>query len=140
MSDWEKEIRRLAVFTPTQPHSSFASLTHGIISRWTYSLRVSPPFSSDLLHPLEQAITQVLLPALTSQPLANEGTRHLLPLPSCLGRMMGIVNPMALPSIHRRASQEIIKPLVTLILQQHGEVLQAQFDQHVIKHRLHNSQ
>ena len=53
---------------------------------------------------------------------------------------MGIVNPMALPSIHRRASQEITKPLVTLILQQHGDVLQAQFDQHLIKYHLHNSQ
>ena len=47
---------------------------------------------------------------------------------------------MTVPYIHCRASQEITKPLVTLILQQHGDVLQAQFDQHFIKHRLHNSQ
>ena len=80
-----------------------------------------------------------MLPALTLQPPANEATRHLLALASRLGGM-GIVNPMALPSTHRRASQEITKPLVTIILQQHGDVLQQQFHQHVIKHRLHNLQ
>ena len=138
VSDWEEEIRRLAVFAATQLHASFASLVHGVINKWFYALRVASPSSSNLLKPLEQAISQVLIPALTNQPPVNDATRCLLALPSRLGGM-GIVNPETQSSTQHCASQKVTRPLVDLILQQEGDVQEAQSEQHVIKRRLHTS-
>ena len=131
MSDWKEEIRRLAVFAATHPHASFANLVHGVINKWFYAQRVASPSSSNLLKPLEQAISQVLIPALTNQPPVNDATRCLLALPSRLGGM-GIVNPETQPSAQHCASQKVTRPLVDLILQQEGDFQEAQSDQHVL--------
>ena len=131
MSGWEEEIRGLAIFAATQPHTSFASLVHGVINKRFYPLRVASLSSSNLLKPLEQAISQVLIPALTNQPPVNDATRCLLALPSQLGGM-GIINPETQPSVQHCASQ-VTRPLVNLILQQDGDVQEAQSEQHVIK-------
>ena len=136
VSDWEKEIQLLAKFAVTQPQASFAALTHGIISRWAYSLRVISPSAAELLQPLEDAIRQRLIPSITAQPPVNEALRNLLALPSRLGGM-GIVNPVTMTATQYDASREITQPLVSLILQQNDRDLQkAQQVQHLKKRQL----
>ena len=63
---WTQEITRLAEIATTQPHPAYAAFTHGLSSRWSYISRTIPDIH-DLLLPLETAIHQCLIPALTGR-------------------------------------------------------------------------
>lgn len=134
--EWTSEVQKLAKFAAMQPHASFVSFIHGLINRWVYTLRVTTCFPSELLQPLEQAISDTLLPALSGQPAPNETTRQLLALPCRLGGM-GLVNPTLLPGTQQQASKEICQPLVKLILEQEGNITGAAAEQHLVKRHLH---
>ena len=65
---WAKEVERLSTFAVTQPHVAYAAFTHGLVSRWNYLLRVIDweiLSSTDLLQPLESAIVNQFIPAIT---------------------------------------------------------------------------
>ena len=53
----------MADFAITQPQASYAVYTFGLKHRWTYFLRTVPNIQ-DLLQPLEDSISNYLLPAL----------------------------------------------------------------------------
>ena len=114
VSDWTSEVRRLAKFAATQPQAAYAAYTHGLINRWIYALRVTTPIEESLLKPLEDAVSQKLIPALTGQAAPNEDIRALLALPVQLGGM-GLVNPVTLPRKQHRMSLAITMPLVSSI-------------------------
>ena len=140
VSTWTGEIERLATIARTQPHASFAALTHGVIGRWVYSLRTAPPFPESLLAPLENAVAQVLIPALTFQPAPNDLTRQLLALPSRLGGL-GIKVPTTLAASQHQGSCEVTAPLVSLIIQQGGgDMRQALAEQQHLKRQIHQRQ
>ena len=48
----------------SQPQASYAAFTFGLRHRWTYFLRTLPDIA-ELLEPLERAINEVLMPAVT---------------------------------------------------------------------------
>ena len=116
VSDWTSEVRHLAKFAATQPQAAYATYTkmRGLINRWIYALRVTTPIEESLLKPLQDAVSQKLIPALTGQPAPNEDIRALLALPVQPGGM-GLVNPMTLPRKQQRISLPITKPLVSSI-------------------------
>ena len=82
IGEWVKETAYLAKIAKTQPHAAYAAFTHGLISRWTYTLKVCSHTPEGALRPLEEVISNELIPNLTRQPSPNELTRQFLALPS----------------------------------------------------------
>ena len=121
VANWVREVERLSVFAKSQPQSSFAAFTHGLVSKWVYLCRVTE-IPQQLLEPLERAIQQSFLPALTGQAPPNPEVRRLLALPSRLGGL-GITNPTTMPEEQYAASTKISAPLVELIRSQRGDPL-----------------
>ena len=79
VKDWIQQVVQLAEFAISQPQASYAALTAGLRHRWTYFLRTLPNITN-LLEPLERAITEVLILAL----IDHQGTgdeRALLAFP-----------------------------------------------------------
>ena len=72
VSDWVSEVVQLAEFALTQPQACYAAYTFGLKHRWTYFLRTLPDIH-DLLEPLENAISQVLIPAITEHKCKHKG-------------------------------------------------------------------
>ena len=134
ISQWVSEVEKLAQIAKTRPQPAYAVFTHGLIGRWVYSTWVSA-ISSAQLQPLETAIRQRLLPALTGQPSPGDDLRKLLLLPACLGGI-GVIDPMDLPEKQFHGSREICSPLVKLIIDQGGDVLAALSEQVGIKQKL----
>ncbi len=64
VQEWTKEIMNLAKVAPSQPHVAYTAYVHGLSSRWSYLLRTVPGIDY-LLQPLETAIHQHFIPALT---------------------------------------------------------------------------
>ena len=93
VTEWVTEVEELTRIGRTQPHAAYAAFTHGIIGRWTYAIRVFAMSADEVLKPLEQAITQHFIPALTTQQSPSEVTRDLLARPARLGGL-GPVNPV----------------------------------------------
>ena len=88
---WVNEVTRLAEFAISQPQACYAAFTFGLRHRWTYFLRTLPDIQV-LLEPLERAITDVLIPAVTDHTL-SEGERELLSFPVRMGGL-GFTNPV----------------------------------------------
>ena len=64
VTNWVSEVTKLAEFALSQPQACYAAYTFGLKHRWTYFLRTLPDIQ-DLLEPLENAISKVLIPAIT---------------------------------------------------------------------------
>ena len=75
------------------------------------------PNIHNLLLPLEDAITQHLIPVLTGRRSCSAAEREILALPVRLGGL-GLTNPATLFSPSLQASEMLTKPLVDLILAQ----------------------
>ena len=106
---WSEEIKQLANVAQTQPHAAYCAYTHGLSSRWSFLSRTIPDIS-DLLLPLEEAIQQHLIPALTGRPPCSMEERDLLALPVRLGGM-GIINPVSSSQRVFEASVRLTSPL-----------------------------
>ena len=84
VGEWVNEIKSLSTIALTQPHAAYAAFTHGLSSHWTYISRTIPEIQ-DLLQPLETAIHQHFIPALTGRDACSALERDLLALPTKLG-------------------------------------------------------
>ena len=99
----------------TQPQACYAAYTFGLKHRWTYFLRTLPDIH-DLLEPLEKAINQVLIPAITDHK-CNELERDILALPVRLGGL-GLGNPIHEANHEYESSAKVTAPLVERIISQ----------------------
>ena len=90
MSSWVNEVTTLAEFALSQPQACYEAYTFRLKHRWTYFLRTLPDIQ-DLLELLENAISQVLIPAITERK-CNQLDRTILAMPVCLGGL-GLGNP-----------------------------------------------
>ena len=88
---WVKQINTLAMIAKIDPHCAYAGYTHGLRHKFTYTMRTIPDIGS-LLQPLEEAIRNKLIPALTEQLVLSDDERSLIALPVKLGGL-GIPNP-----------------------------------------------
>ena len=105
----------LAKFATTQPQSSYAAFAFGLRHRWTYFLRTLPNIAR-FLEPLEHAIADLLVPAITEHVNTQE-ERGLLEPAVRLGGL-GLVNPDRIASQEYEASVKITGPLVRQIVEQ----------------------
>ena len=131
---WAREVDRLAEIANAQPHAAFAAFTHGLIGRWIYGIRVSTVCADEALKPLEEAISQRLIPALTGQSPPAANMRSLLALPARLGGL-GLVNPQEMRQDQQESSRIQCQPLTALILEQEGDAVQTQHIQQLAKKR-----
>ena len=104
VEDWVNQVPKLAEFAISQPQASYAAFMFGLRHRWTYFLRTLPDIA-DLLKPLERAITEALIPAITDW-VITEAKRELLALPVRMGGL-GLIDPA-------RASPKEIEASVTV--------------------------
>ena len=89
---WVSCVRKLSVIAKAQPHAAYCAFTHGLISRWTYFLRMLPRIS-DYLQPLETTIFTEFIPAVTGN-FVSDLERELFSLPARMGGL-GLCNPSA---------------------------------------------
>jgi len=61
---WVCCVQQLSKIARVQPHAAYCAFTHGLIGKWTYFLHTIPDIS-DLLKPLEIAITGEFISAIT---------------------------------------------------------------------------
>ena len=117
VEEWVAQVTRLAEFATTQPQSSYAAFVFGLRHRWTYLLRTLPDIAP-FLEPLERAIADLLVPAITEHATTQE-ERDLLELPVRLGGRL--VNPARTASQEYEASPKITGPPVRQIIKQAHE-------------------
>ena len=115
VEDWVNQVTNLADFASSQPQASYAAFTFGLRHQWTYFLRTLPDIEC-LLGPLERAIADSLIPALTGH-TCTDTERNLLALPVRMGGL-GLVNPVELASPEYTASTKVTAPLAEQILTQ----------------------
>ena len=115
VEDWVNQVTKLVDFALSQPQASYAAFTFGLRHRWTYFLRTLPDIT-DLLEPLERAISEVLIPAITSH-ATTETERELLALPVRLGGL-GLIDPVRASRKEYEASDRVTSPLVRQIVEQ----------------------
>ena len=89
---------------------------HGLASKWTFLARTISNIEY-LFQPLEDAIHQRFLPALTGQTSFSDSIRDLMALPA-RPEGLGVTNPVKQASIEHHTSCEVTAPLVNLILEQ----------------------
>ena len=77
---WSEEILTLSSIAETHPHSAYSAFTHSVRHRWSYVMRTIESVGG-FFQPLEEAIHQHFLPALTGQLTSSEVERDLLSLP-----------------------------------------------------------
>ena len=116
VEEWTEKIKRLAKVAVSQPHAAYAAFTHGMSSQWTYLMRTIPNLH-DLLLPLEAAIYQHLIPAITGRTSCSTAERDLMALPVRLGGL-DLINPATLSLPSFQASELLTDPLVDLIQSQ----------------------
>ena len=119
VSQWAHGLSQLSLIAATQPHAAYTVLTHGFSSKWKYFLRTNPHIG-DLLSPLELEIRQHFLPTLIPHP-PSDLERELFGLPVSLGGL-GICDPCRISTDDYNFSLELSRPLVDLILHQHGSL------------------
>ena len=140
VAKWAENITILSSFAKTQPHASYAALTHGLMSKWTYLSRVMPAIGQ-LLQPLDECIQANLIPAPTGRPPPNDLETTLHALPASLGGL-GISIPSKKAEREFRSSLAICGPLIDGIqLQDHAyrlETLDTQLAQKKDVRRLNN--
>lgn len=115
ITNWVNEITQLAEFARAQPQACYAAYTFGLKHRWTYFLRTLHDIQ-DLLKPLEDAISNILIPAITER-TCSQLDRDILALPARLGGM-GLSNPCQDVKREHDSSIKVTAPLVERIIEQ----------------------
>ena len=116
VQEWTRQILKLSEVAIFQPHAAYAAYVHGLSYRWSYLIRTISDIE-DLLQPLENAIHQHFIPALTGRPPYSSSERDLLALPARLGGL-SIRDPSDAAAECFRSSERITAPLVALIITQ----------------------
>ncbi|PFX33382.1 hypothetical protein AWC38_SpisGene1723 [Stylophora pistillata] len=109
------EVVQLVEFAQIQPQASYAAYTFGLKHHWTYFLRI-PPDIQDLLEPLEEAISQVLIPAIVGRK-CSKLDRDALALPVRLGGL-SLSNPCHEAAREHASSTQVTPSLVEHIMAQ----------------------
>ena len=118
VAEWVGEVTQLAEIARSEPHCAYTAFRHSLVGKWQYLSRTIAGIES-LLQPLEDAIRQCFIPALTNRPAPGDLERELLALPTRLGGL-GLVNPVAQSDDAYEASVNITAPLAALIVEQEG--------------------
>ena len=113
---WSEEILTLSNIAETHPHSAYSAFTHSVKHRWNYVMRTIESVGV-FFQPLEEAIHQHFLPALTGRMPSSEVERELLSLPCRFGGL-NIPNPTCCSDFQFSSSKLLSAGLVAMIQQQ----------------------
>ena len=116
VTQWVEEIDNLPTIATTHPQDAYAALTHGLTQKWSFVMRMIPSISN-FFEPLENAIRQRLIPAITGKSCISDIDREMFALPTHLGGL-NIRNPMSISNAEYETSTRITEPLVDLIYHQ----------------------
>ena len=103
VQQWVNEVKELATVPTTHPQAAYATVTHGMASKWTYLMRTVEA-AQQLLQPHEDAIRQLLLPAITGKSDISDMEWDLIGLSAHL-EGLGIPNLTATSPTEPKASQ-----------------------------------
>ena len=112
-------MAKLAEFTLSQPQECYVAFTFGLKHRWIYFLPTLPD-NQDLLEPMENAISNVLIPAITERSCSSSEW-DILALPVHHGGF-GITNPCHEANHEYQLSVKVSMPLVEKIGSQTHEL------------------
>ena len=112
---WVNEVAQLAELARARSQGSYAAYSFPFKNRWTYFLRTLLDIQ-DLLEPLEEAIYQVLIPAIVERK-CSKLDRDVLALPVCLGGL-GLSNPCHEAAREHASSIQVTSPLLEHIVAQ----------------------
>ena len=115
-----QQLSKLSEIAKTQPHAAYATLTHGLASKWTFLSRTMDNIC-DLLQPLEDCLRQHLIPNLTGRSPPGDQERAMLDLPPRHGGL-GIFNPLKTAKAEYKSSLQVTAPLITKITKQDEEI------------------
>ena len=116
VNDWVKQIAVLSKIAKVDPHSAYAAYTHGLRHKFSFAMRTIPN-SCEMLQPLENAIRNMLIPALTEQYQISEIERDLIALPVRYGGL-GIPNPCKEAEYEFENSTKLTNKLTNAIINQ----------------------
>ena len=131
VKSWCKEIDLLSQVALSHPHAAFAAYVHGQTSKWTYISRTIPGISH-LLEPLEQAIQEKFISAITRHPSCSQIERSLLALPARLGGL-GLTIPSSEAEHSFQASSKITAPIAAMIALQRSDPVTVSIETRAIK-------
>ena len=117
---WVLQIKTLSDIAKFEPHAAYTAFTSCIRHRYTFYLRTIPDIGA-LLQPLEDAISNLLIPALTEGRHVSVDERVLLSLPPRLGGM-GIIAPTRICQQEFAFSKIATNKLTTAICEQQQEL------------------
>lgn len=119
VNNWVKDIEELANIAKEDPQIAYAGYTKGLCHRWKYVQRTIPDIEK-LMEPLEDAISNELIPAIVGRKVSPT-EREILSLPVRYGGL-GIHNPATTSAREYHCSRAITEPLVTQICKQEMSV------------------
>ena len=91
IKEWIEEVRSLAAMAKCDPHEAYSAYVFGLSHKWRYYQRTVPGIAH-LFQPLEDEISNILIPAIVGRPI-NEIERRVVSLPARLGGL-AISNPV----------------------------------------------
>ena len=112
---WTKDVEELAEIAKEEPQAALSAFTKGLSHRWTFVQRTIANISH-LFEPLEMAIRDMLIPALTGKQVSDI-ERELFSLPVRYGGL-GLINPVESANREFDASFRLTKTIAELIKQQ----------------------
>eukprot|EP00111_Clytia_hemisphaerica_P010100 TCONS_00029546-protein len=98
VSEWVKQIEILSDIAKSQPQCAYSAFVGGFVHKFTYHLRVLNDIE-DYLIPLDNAIDQLFIPAITEGHRCSPIERRLLALPVRYGGL-------GIPILAETAKQE----------------------------------
>jgi hypothetical protein len=120
-NEWVSQIKTLSEIAKSEPQAAYACFIHGLRHKYSYFLRTIPRFK-DELPPVEQAIRDHLIPALTEGVLISDEDRDLLALPLKYGGL-GLINVMDIADSEFTYSCMLTEELTKSVISQ-GETVQ----------------
>ena len=138
VSTWVKQIKTLSKIAYSEPQAAYTAFVSGLKHRFTYHLRTIP-LLQNMLQPLDDVITNTLIPAISDGHMCSTVERQLLSLPPKFG---GIGIPIFMDMAQREYnnSKLFCEPLTRKIVTQedrhiHETLQTAEIRRDIVKNR-----
>ena len=118
---WVEEIEQLSDIACNEPQLAYSAYTIGLSKKWNYLLRTTPGIATEL-EPIEKAIREKFLPAITGQPFIPDTLRSIMALPTRMGGL-GVENPCHMADLEYQNSLKATEELQKAIQKQDVEYI-----------------
>jgi len=131
VESWVKDLQSISKYSQDDPQAAYTAFTKRLSSRWTLFQRTVPD-ASELFEPLENTITDQLIPALVGQE-ASDAERQKLALPLRHGGL-GLIDPQETAKMEYKHSTQITNKLTAKIYTQKLDLDYNPLDQQFTRH------